>query len=116
MSDDYTEIPLPGLPWLTRVRFYDETWEHIAEEHSEFRLLLPTHRAGLETALAEPTSIHANLTDPDKSIVIVSEKFTYFDDPVVVPIRHVADTSGRVVTAYFSETYRGEILWSASSD
>ena len=117
MSDDeYTVLPLSGEPWLTEARFYEETWEHIAEEHPEFRLLLPSHRAGLEAAISDPTIIFASRTDPERSVVVVSDAFTYFDDPVVVPIRHVAGTSGRVVTAYFSSTTSGDVLWSAGDD
>jgi hypothetical protein len=117
MGDDYTLIHVPGLPWLTAVRLYDETWEHIVSQHGEFRLQLPSQREAVEIAIANPTSIHASATDPEKSVVFVSHVITYFGDPVVVPVRHVAGTSGRVVTAYFSGTpYPGKVLWSAGHE
>ena len=118
MDDDYTVVPVPGSSSLTKVRLYDETWDHIAKEHPEFRLQLPSQRAALEDAVAKPTAIHASTTDPEKTVVFVSESFTYFDDPVIVPVRRVPDTtSGRVVTAYFSSsTYLGPILWSAGNE
>lgn len=117
MGDDYTSIPVPGFPSLTEVRLYDEVWDHITAQHPEFRMQLPSQRAALVEAVANPTSIHVSTTDPEKSVVIVSDTFTYFDDPVVVPVRRVEGTSGRVTTAYFSsETYPGMVLWSASSE
>lgn len=118
MGDDYTEIPVPGLPWLTKVRLYDETWEYIAAAHPEFKLQMPSQRTALEDAVANPNLIHLSTTDPEKAVVFVSESFTYLDDPVVVPIKHVeGTTSGRIATAYFSGgAYPGRILWSAGSE
>ncbi len=117
MGDDYTVIPIPGLSSLTEVRLYDETWDHITTEHPEFKMELPLQRAALEDAVAKPTAIHASTTDPEKAVVFVSESFTHLGDPVVVPVRHVEDTSGRVVAAYFSgSTYPGRILWSSGNE
>lgn len=118
MDDDYTVILIPGLPSLTEVRLYDETWDYIAKRHPEFRLELPSQRDALEDAIATPTAIHASTTDPEKAVIIVSSSFTYLDHPVVVPVRRVpGTTSGRVTTAYFSSsTYLGPILWSAGNE
>lgn len=118
MGDDYTVVPVPGLPWLTEVRLYDETLEHIAAAHSEFRLQMPSQRTALEDAVANPNLIHISTTDPQNSVVFVSESFTYLGDPVVMPIKHVeGTTSGRIATAYFSgDAYRGRILWSAGNE
>ena len=117
MGDDYTVILIPGLSSLTEVRLYDETWDHITTEHPEFKMELPSQRTALEDAVAKPTTIHASTTDPEKSVVIVSDLFTYSGDPVVVPVKLVTGTSGRVATAYFSgSTYPGRILWSAGNE
>lgn len=114
MASNYKSISVAGWPGLTTVHLYEETMEHIAEEHPEFRLQLPSQLEGLMSAIAAPTRIHASTTDPKRSVVLVGESFTYFDDPVHVPVRIIAGTSGRVITAYFSsETYSGRILWSA---
>ena len=116
MGDDYTVIPIRGFPALTEVRLYDETMDYIAARHSEFRMELPSQRAALEDAVANYTAIHASMTNPEKSFVIVSDSFTYFDDPVVVPVRQVKGTSFRVATAYFSgSTYPGRILRSSGN-
>lgn len=113
MADGYSTISLAAWPGLTRVRLYDSTLRHIAEEHAEFERQLPSLRLGLETAIANPISIHDSTTDPGGSVVIASDAFTYFGDPVHIPIRMVAGTSGRVVTAYFaSSVYSGRLLWS----
>ena len=117
MDDDYTVIPVTGSSSLTEVRLYDKAWEHITTEHPEFKMELPSQRAALEDAVAKPTTIHASTTDPEKAVVFVSESFTYLGDPVVVPIKRVTGTSGRVLTAYFSgSTYPGRILWSAGNE
>ena len=118
MDDDYTVVPIPGSSSLTEVRLYDETWDHISTEHPEFKLQLPSQRAALEDAVAKPTTIHASTTDPEKSVVIASDSFTYFGDPVVVPVKRLpGTTSGRVKTAYFSgSTYPGRILWSSGNE
>jgi hypothetical protein len=113
MTDDYTSIPVPGLPSLTEVRLYAETLDHIAE-HPEFRLQLPSQRTGLEIAIANPSAIHDSTTAPGKSVALVSDAFTYLGDPVHVPVRIVEGTSGRVQTAYFSSSAPpGTLLWSA---
>lgn len=115
MDDDYTVILIPGLPSLTEVRLYDETWDQITTKHPEFT---SSQRDALEDAIATPTAIHASTTDPEKAVVIVSNSFTYLEHPVVVPVRRVPDTtSGRVTTAYFSSsTSPGPILWSAGNE
>ena len=116
MSDEYTNIPVVGLPNLTEVRLYDETLEHIAE-HAEFRLQLPSQQTALVEAIANPNRAHDSTSDPGQSVVLVSESFTYFGDPVHVPVKIVEGTSGRVRTAYFSSgTYGGRLLWSADDD
>lgn len=116
MADDYTLIPIPGWPHITEARLYEETLEHIAE-HAEFRLQLPSQQTALVEAIGNPSRIHASSTSPGRSVVLVSETFTYFGDPVHVPIRLVEGTSGRVQTAYFSGgTYPGHVLWSAGNE
>lgn len=113
MADKYTIIPVSAWPGLTVVRLYDSTLQHIAEEHAEFGLQLPSLRLGLEMAVANPISIDDSTTDPGGSIVIASNALTYFGDPVHIPVRMVSGTSGRVVTAYFdSSVYSGRLLWS----
>ena len=118
MDDDtFTSIPIAGWPGLTVVRLYDSTMSHIAE-HAEFRLELPSQREGLEIGIANPAAIHVSLTDPRGSVVVVSEAFTYFTDPLVVPVRLLeGTTSGRVTTAYFSSaTYGGTVLWKLGNE
>lgn len=117
MSDKYVSIAIRGWSSLTEVRLYEETLEHIIEEHSEFQLELPSQRTGLEAGIGNPTSVHASTTDPARSVVLVSAAFTYNNDPVHVPVKLVEGTSGRVRTAYFaSGTYPGKVLWSATDE
>lgn len=116
-DDNFTVVPVPGLPSLTHVRLYAETMEHIAEEHPEFRLQLPTQQQGLLDAIANPTTIHVSTTDPERAVVLVSNTFTYLGDPVHVPVKRIEGTSSaRVATAYFSEgNYAGLLLWRADN-
>jgi hypothetical protein len=117
MAHGYIKIAIVGCPYLTEVRLYDETMEHIAEQHPEFRLRLPSQRAGLVVGMTNPSRLHASTTDPQRSVVLVSGAFTYFGDALHVPIRMVQPTSGRVVTAYFSGgTYPGKLLWSVTDE
>ena len=112
-KDRYTSVPVPGFPGLTDVRLYDSTLEHIREEHSEFRLLLPSHVEGIKEGLSKPTAIHDSGTQA-KSFVFVSNKFTNQDNDIHIAVRHVEGTSGRVQTAYFSSgPPTGTLLWKA---
>ena len=116
MGDDYTVITVPGLSSLTEVRLYDETLGEIATKHVETTTLEPSLRTALVEAVADPTSIHASTTDPEGAVVFVNEVITPFGEYVVVPVRRVTETSGRVATAYISsDSYRGRILRSSSS-
>ena len=117
MSDDYTVIPVLGISWLTKVRLYDETLSKIATKHVETTTLEPSLHTALVQAVANPTSIHVSTTDPERAVVFVNETITPFGEYVVVPVRRVTETSGRVATAYISgDSYRGRILWSAGDE
>jgi hypothetical protein len=118
MATDFTQMPVPGLSWLDEGRLYDETWDKIVSSHREFQRGLPSQRAALENAIANPTSIHVSATDPERAVVFVSQTLTYMGAPVVVPVRRIGESgSGRVVTAYFSRRgYRGKVLWSAANE
>jgi hypothetical protein len=116
MGDDFTSITVTGIPWLTSVRLYDETIEHICAGHPEFRHGLPVFMDGIVRALSKPDIIHDSMTRPGRSVVFVSGEFTYRSNPVHIPVRILTDTtSGRVQTAYFSAagTYVGKPLWRA---
>jgi hypothetical protein len=93
---------------------YRKTLGDIAE-HAEFTM--PYDKEKLIKAIGEVERIHASTTEPEKSVVLVSNSFTYQEHSVHVPVKIVEGTSGRVTTAYFSgETYGGELLWSADDD
>ena len=117
MGDDYTEIPVSGVSSLTAVRLYDETLGEIAKKHVETTTLEPSLRTALVQAVADPTSVHISTTDPDRAVVFVNETITPYGDYVIVPVRRVTETSGRIVTAYITgDTYRGTILWSTGDE
>ena len=117
MGDDYTVITVSEESLLTEVRLYDETLGEIATKHVETTTLEPSLRTALIQAVADPTSIHVSTTDPERGVVFVNEAVTPFGEYVVVPVRRVTETSGRVATAYISgDSYRGRILWSADNE
>jgi hypothetical protein len=117
VTDGFTAVRIAAWPGLTLVSLYHSTLQHIAEEHAEFKLQLPSLRLGLEMAIARPSSIFDSTTNPGGSVVIASNAITYFGAPVRIPIRLVEGTSGRVVTAYFdSSVYSGRLLWSAKDE
>ena len=116
MAGDFTQIPVAGLPWLTSVRFYAETMEHICAGHPEFWYALPVFQEGLVRAISHPDVVYDSSTHPGRSAVVVSREFTYWGNPVHIPVRLIGDTtSGRVQTAYFAAagTYAGKPLWRA---
>ena len=116
MSGDYSVIISDAISQVSEVRFYDETLEHVAEQHPELRIILASIRAASENVAANPTRVHASTTRPDRGFVFVSENTTYKGNWLHVPVLVVDERSARWVTSYFSDDASpGPLVWSAGS-
>jgi hypothetical protein len=108
-DDPHIVIPSVGIvPQITEVRLYAETLEHAREHHGNDRGFgqiiahLPSMSSAVQAAISNPTSVENPRVG---SYVYVSEDTTNFSgDPLRVPVKHIAGTSGLVKTLYFAST------------
>jgi hypothetical protein len=98
---------------VSEVRFYDETLDHVKKQHPEIPIDLPSIYEAVEQAVIAPTHIEAGHSN---SVIFVDANTTNaFGDPLRVPIKIVAGTSGRIKTLYFASTEDvRRILWRKS--
>jgi hypothetical protein len=116
-ATDYVVVETTAIPQLSEVRFYDETKEHIAEGHPEFRTWIPSLEHAVTDTVANPTAVYRSRTLPETSVVYESLNNTFEGNPCTVPVRIIADsTSGRVTTAMFKKGKHGDMLWSGDDD
>ena len=105
----YRQVTSTAIPQISTVRLYRETLVHIYEEHPEVKTV---GEEGVLEAIDAPSQVFASRTDPENSFVFVSDNVTYEGNPLHVPVRRVAHSSGRVATAYFRSTpYSSVKLW-----
>ena len=105
----YRQVTSTAIPEISTVRLYRETLLHIYEEHPE---VATVGEEGVLEAINAPSQVFASRTDPENSFVFVSSNVTYEGNPLYVPVRRVARSSGRVATAYFrSGPYSSLTLW-----
>jgi hypothetical protein len=102
MSDEFTLIKTTVFSGVTDVRFYDETLEHIREEHPDIPILLPSIYGAVSQALINPTHIEASYKN--SYVFVDAESTDASGGPLRIPVRIVEGTSGRVTTVYFAET------------
>lgn len=60
MNDRYSLIKTSAYPGVSEVRFYDETLEHIKEEHPEVPIELPCILNGVKNCVITPTHVEAS--------------------------------------------------------
>jgi hypothetical protein len=84
------------------VRLYEETVEHILEEHPEVPVLLPVVQAAVEQAVVRPT--HVEKSYGNSYVFVDQDSTNQAGDPLRVPVKVVGQGSGRVRTAYFATT------------
>lgn len=113
MSDEFTLIKTAVFSGVTDVRFYDDTIEHIKENHPEVPILLPSIYSGVERCLLQPTHIEGSYGN---SYVFVDAQSTNASgDPLRVPVKIVEGTSARVKTVLFaSSSGTPNIVWRRS--
>ncbi len=95
---------------VTEVHLYDETLDHIKEEHPEIPVGLPCVTGAIASAISDPTHVETSYSN---SYVYVDGNTTNATgDPLRVPVKVVGETSARVRTAYFASSESSEkIIW-----
>jgi hypothetical protein len=98
------------LPEMTHVRLYEETIDHVREEHPEIPAELPSILDAVTNAVQRPTHVERSYSN---SVVFVdSDSTDGSGNPLRVPLKHVQEKSGRVKTFYFASTEDDpEIIW-----
>jgi hypothetical protein len=98
---DYRVIKTGAIPAVTEVRLYDETLDHVREDHPEVPIELPCMASAVERAITQPTHVESS---HGGSFVFVDEESTNASgDPLRVPVKPIVGTSARVRTVLFAE-------------
>ena len=109
---DYKDIITPVIPQVTKVRIYDETIQHVMDNHPEIgrHAELPVVRAAVENTLTSPTHVEESYNN---SFVFVDHNSTNAaGDPLRVPVRVVEDTEARMKSFYFASTDKPRnVIW-----
>ncbi len=113
MSDNHRRILTNVIPAITEVLLYEETIEHVMQNHPEF-MLLPSIIQAVEKTVVNPTSVFQR----SASTFVYSDDNTtnHSGDPLLVPVKVVQGTSGRVRTFYFASTENfANVIWRKSN-
>jgi hypothetical protein len=98
------------------VRCYDETLGHIADEHPEFRLFIPTLEHAVHDTIAAPTHVYQSNTDIHASgYKFVSTRHVRGESTLVVAVKAIEGTSSLLKTAYFTKEVTGNVLYAEDS-
>lgn len=115
-QDSFRFINTTAIPSITEVRYYDETIEHIREQHTELADYFPSLDHAICDTITNPTHIYQAHTSPHSSgYRYVSSRSTYEGNPLVVIVKPIETTSGLLKTAYFSGHVPGNLLYSSQS-
>lgn len=110
----YLRVESTAVPNVSEVRLYSDVWEHIRQRHPEVDAI---GKEGVLQTVQSPSRVYLSNTDPDRGYVFASSDLKYIDHPLLVPVKTVEGTSGRVVTAYFSRNpYAGDLIWERDDD
>jgi len=109
--EDYLLIQTHATESVTEVRLYDETLDHIAEEHPEIPVYLPSIQTAIVSAIQSPT--HIEQSQHVGAFVFVDAGSTdAFGNPLRVPLKPIAGTSALVKTSFFGKpNYTPTIIW-----
>ena len=113
-SDYFTFIPA-RQSGLIEVRLYAETILKVVHSHPEIPAGLPSMVEAIKAAVASPTQIEMSYGN---SYVFVDHgSANRSGDPLVVAIKRISATSGRVRTFYFAQRpAKADVLWRLSYD
>lgn len=115
MSDEFKLIKTAIFSSVTEVRFYDETLDHIQEEHPEVPILLPSIYEAVSKGLIQPTHIEASRTHANSYVFVDATSTNASGDPLRIPVRVVSGTSGRLTTVLFATgSVSATVIWRQS--
>jgi hypothetical protein len=98
------------------VRCYDETLGHIAEEHPEFRLFIPTLEHAVHDTIADPTHVYqSNVDIHTGGYKFASTRHVRGESTLVVAVKAIEGTSSLLKTAYFTKEVTGNMLYAEDS-
>lgn len=112
-SELYRVVTTTVITDVQEVFCYDETLDHIVEQHPEFGEFVVSLEHALHDTIAAPTSVLASNTALHvNSYRFVSERHTRGNSCLVVAVKHLEGTSGLLKTAYFTESPKGKVVYS----
>ncbi len=105
-----------AVPEMSTVRLYAETVFHIIESHPEFGHELPSMIEQIGTTIVKPHKVIKSRNRSGESFVFSRADSGPTGTGIFVPVKVVATGSGLVKTAYFSDEYIGEVVYSLEED
>jgi len=97
----YHIVKTAAFPLITEVRIYDETLDHIRENHPEVPIDFPSLMDGLSNTICHPTHVESGKRT-DTFVFVSVENTNASGDPFRVPIKVIEGTSGLLKTAFFA--------------
>lgn len=109
--NDFLVIATSIIPEVTVVRLYEETTEHIKQNHPEVPVELPSIQYAIEKVISEPSRVERG--HQNSYIYVHTGMTNRSGDPLRIPVRVVEGTSARVTTAFFATKLETEvdIVW-----
>jgi hypothetical protein len=100
-----------AFPLITQVRFYEETIDHIRDDHPEIPIDLPTLLHGVSNTLQNPSYIELG-NRPNTYVYVDATSTNISGDPLRVPVKLIEGTSGLLKTTYFATPENSPtVLW-----
>ncbi len=114
LSDYYVCMPA-SHSGLTEVRLYPETILKVVNSHPEIPAGLPSIVAAVAAAVAAPSQIEISYGHSYMFVDYGSSNRS--GDPLVVAVKRIGATSGRVKTFYFAQRpAKAVVLWRQGHD
>ena len=116
---DYKEFKTSVIPEVETVRLYDETLQHVVDNHPEIPRIvpgLPSIMHAVEQTVCNPT--HVERTRSNAYMYVNEGATNASGDPMRVPVKVVEGTAGLVKTFYFasSENVNANVVWRRDED
>lgn len=103
---EYRTVQVSCVPGLNEVRVYEETLQHVLENHPEISRTFvgaPSFNHAVDVTISDPTFVEKSYAN---SVVFVNESMTNWDgQPLRVPVKVLSEfQSGYMKTAFFGTT------------
>jgi len=115
---NYRVISTTAYAGVQTVRLYEETWDHIADQHPEFQNRLPSLEHAIVDTISNPTLVTVSTTQPGTSVVFTSSTNIKGSGHILsVPVKIIDGTgSGLVKTAMFASVPKGAVLYTKGDE